>query len=123
MKINDYPQILKSSDWQKEKSIIAKVLPGKKTGITEALAECEKLYPVLKAALAPIPDATHLTPQLKSQAAQFALCVQHAREAAKSAAAKWSAKTCPVPKATRIHAENICRAADHYFKDVEKLVQ
>ena len=123
MKIQDYPPILKSVDWQKEKSIIAKVLPGKKTGISEALADCERQYPALKSALAPLPDKAHLTPQIREAAAKFGLTVQHAREVAKDAASRWSARTSPVPKNTRLHAEKISKAADDYFKEVERLLQ
>lgn len=123
MKIDDYPQVMKSADWQKEKSIIAKVLPGKKTGISEALADCERQYPGLKSALAPLPDKNHMTPQIKQAAAKFGLSVQHAREVAGEAAGKWSARTSPVPKSTRLHAEKISKAADDYFKEVEKLLQ
>ncbi|HUB77315.1 MAG TPA: hypothetical protein VMB03_00895 [Bryobacteraceae bacterium] len=118
----NYPQILKSSDWQKEKSIIAKVLPGKKTGIAEALQECEKLYPGIKTAMAPLPNGTKVPPALKPSLAQFGLKVQHARDLAKEAADKWKAKTSPVPKATRIHAENIERAADQFFKQIEHMM-
>ena len=119
----NYPQILKSSDWQKEKSIIAKVLPGKRTGITEALQECEKLFPGVKTAIAPLPNGTKVPQPLKSSIANFGLSVQHARDLAKDAADKWRAKTSPVPKATREHAEKIERAADQFFKEIEKLVQ
>ena len=121
MTIN-YPQILKSSDWQKEKSIIAKVLPGKKTGITEALKECESLYPGVQHAIAPLPNNAKVPQPLKPTVANFGLKVQHARDLAKDAADKWRAKTSPVPKATRIHAENIEHAADVLFKQIQNIV-
>lgn len=44
MNIPGYPDILKNENWQKEKSVIAKVLPGKKTGIGEAMADCKRAH-------------------------------------------------------------------------------
>lgn len=122
MNVTPYPPILKSADWQKEKSIIAKVLPGNKTGIGEALAECEKLYPEFKQAITPAANPKQLTEPMKRAAAKFALALQHAREQAKAAAEKWSARTSPVPKTTRIHAENIYKAARDYFNYVDQMV-
>ena len=118
MNIEDYPQILRRADCQKEKSILAKVLPGKKTGISEALADCERLYPAFKQAFQPIPDKTHVTPQVQRTAAEFGMKMLHARDVADDAGKKWGAKLCPVPKATRIHAENISKRAAAYYTHV-----
>jgi hypothetical protein len=122
MNVADYPKDLKSSEWQKEKSIIAKVLPGKKTGISEALAACESTYPAFKQAFSQVTAPGHVAGPVKDAAVRFAFALQHARDVAKEAATKWNARTSPVPKDTRIHAENVYKAAEHYNRIIMGLI-
>ena len=122
MNVADYPKDLKSSEWQKEKSIIAKVLPGKKTGISEALVECESTYPAFKQAFSQVTAPGQVSGPVKQTAVKFPFALQHARDVARDAASKWSSRTSPVPKTTRIHAENIYKAAEHYHEAIVKLL-
>lgn len=122
MQLPPYPDILKDSNWQKEKSTIAKILPGKKTGIGEAMQDCEAKYSTLVHELAPLATPAQMTQTDKEAASLFGLALQDLEHTAEDAAKKWSAKTSPVPKATRLHAEKIASVARDYQKAVIKLL-
>ena len=46
----------------------------------------------------------------------------HLKSTAEDAASKWSAKTSPVPKATRLHAEKIAHDAGQYYNAMKTLL-
>jgi len=114
-----YPQILKNTDWQKEKSIIAKVLPGKKTGIGEEMLDCEAIHKQLHEAAQHVAGLAQMTNDVKQLAVKLGMSLATLEVTANDAASKWSAKTSPVPKATRIHAENIAKAAKQYLDSIK----
>jgi hypothetical protein len=123
MHIKPYPDILKSANWQREKSVLAKLLPGKNTGIGEAMDDCQKSYARYTQAIAPVNTPAQLTPQIKAVAADFGLKMLHLKNSARNAANQWTAKTCPVPKTTRIYAENVAKTADEFHKSIQALLQ
>ena len=122
MNIPPYPDTLKNKNWQKEKSIIAKVLPGKKTGIGEAMEECERNHATLTHELSSVAAAANMTKGAKDAAAVFGLSMLNLKSVAQDAATKWSAKTSPVPKATRIHAEQIAHDAGQHYNAMKALL-
>lgn len=57
MNVPPLPPVLKKSEWQKHASIVAKVMPGKSSGIGDALGKLETAYAAFGTA------AAQFTPQ------------------------------------------------------------
>ena len=128
MNVPPLPPLLKKSEWQKHASIVAKVMPGKSSGISDALAKLETAYTAFSAA------ANQKTPQQAvakadqhspSKLGQLADAVQVAagsvKAQANTSATAWKAKLCPVPKTTREYAEKIEGAATSLLSAILKL--
>jgi hypothetical protein len=122
MNFPKYPDILNSSDWQKEKSIIAKVLPGKKTGIGEAMDLCRQRHTEVAHKFSMLTSATQDVPdEAKRDANSYMQALKYVVKAAEDAAAMWRSKLSPVPRSTRKHAEDVARVANEHWADVKKI--
>ena len=119
MNIPGYPDILKSQNWQKEKSIIAKALPGKNTGISKAMEECQTQHEVMRRLYSYLTDAKKIPQEALREANSYLQHIRYVQTAAQQAAAGWSSKLCPVPASTRKHAEAIANAARNHYVAVK----
>ena len=128
MTIPPLPPLLKKSEWQKHASIVAKVMPGKSSGLGDALGKLETAYKAFSdeaAKFDPKKAIAEADTWNGGKLAALADGVQSSaggvKHQATTSATAWKAKLCPVPKSTREYAEKIATTAETLTTVIFKL--